>query len=632
MRYAILLIMAFLCLTMFVYAQTPVTEKVITVKYQQIPLSFVLKDIQKRYAIHFSYTNNLLSLSKKISIDMKDASLKNILEILLDNTDITYKVVGTQVVLKKSAIQKKSIEKISFAGQGPALVSNKNQKEMISDTSIEMIIPPVDSAEIPASAQLIPPPDSVINPGTMTYRKVSGKDKKTLDREYLLARKELREQYYRLSDSLNVEDKNNGKIVKANLNKLLLTIQKEISRISDTLQVHNEQKKLVRQEVVDSVGYVYRPLQISFVSLLGTNGMESGRTVNNVSLNIIGGYSAGVEGVEVASIYNLENDYMHGSQFAGIANMVKKDVTGTQIAGVLNVNGGLTNAVQLAGVMNRVDDTLRGFQGAGLLNIVKGNAEGTQFAGLINITGHAMEGAQFAGLVNNIGDSAGAVQFAGLMNVVSNKLTGFQAAGLGNVTKGDLTGTQVSGLFNVAKKVKGSQIGIINIADTVSGVQLGLLSFSKRGYRRLEVFGAEAILGNIAFKMGTHKFYNIFSLGGKVSGNDFTWTAGLGFGTHFKFSNNIGLSLDAICNQVNEQEVWTKDKLNLMNQLKLTIGIKIYKNVELFAGPVWNVMVSNRVDKDGTIGSKIAPWTSYRHLSGNTSITMWPGLNVGLRF
>jgi hypothetical protein len=632
MRYAILLIMASLCLSVPLFSQTPVTDRIISVKYQEIPLSFILKDIQKRYAIHFSYTNNLASLGKKITVDISNKPLKNILEVLLDKTDISYQVIGNQVVLKKLTSPRKYPEKAAFSGQGPALVSMKASKEMLSDTSLEKPIPPVDSVVHVASINPIPPEDSVINPLTMNYRRVSGRDQKSLDKEYQLARKQLKEEYIRISDSLNQTDKSTSKTVKANIYKLLYSIQNEITRIGDTLKVHNERKKKTDVQTYDSTGYVYRPIEVSFVTPLGTNGKEGAKTVNNVSLNIIGGYSAGLEGVEASSVFNIENDYMHGSQFSGVVNSVHNDVTGTQMAGVMNLNGGHTNGLQLAGLINIVNDSLKGLQGAGFANIVKGRTKGTQLAGFMNSVGERMQGTQFAGFSNMIHDSAEAVQVAGALNITSGKITGFQAAGLGNIAGGDVNGTQVSGLFNIAKKVKGSQIGIINIADSVTGAQIGILSFSRKGYRRVELSGSELLYGNVAYKMGTKKFYNIFSVGARVSGQQYAWGLGLGFGTSFDLHRNASLSIDAVCNQINENEFWTKNNLNLLNQLKLTAGLRIWGNNELFAGPVWSVMVSNTLNKDGTIGTQLAPWSSYQGLSGGTMVRMWPGFNVGLRF
>ena len=70
-----------------------------------------------------------------------------------------------------------------------------------------------------------------------------------------------------------------------------------------------------QKEVKDS-NTIVRPVQISFVTPLGTNGMESWKVINNFSLNMFAGYNGGVQGVEIA----------------GFHNQIKEDVVGLQIA------------------------------------------------------------------------------------------------------------------------------------------------------------------------------------------------------------------------------------------------------------------------------------------------------------
>jgi hypothetical protein len=209
---------------------------------------------------------------------------------------------------------------------------------------------------------------------------------------------------------------------------------------------------------------------------------------------------------------------------------------------------------------------------------------------------------------------------------------GFQAAGFANINKGDLTGMQVSGFLNVARKVKGVQLGFINVADSVDGAQIGFLSFARKGYRKLEIWGSEALYANMAFKMGSRSFYNIFAVGGQTSGDYFRWGWGYGFGSEIRLSQGLALNIDAIAYHINEDEIFTDD-LNLLNQLRATLGFRLGGQTYLFVGPTFNVMVSNYSSGDSDkIGSGLVPWHTYNKTHGQTNVTMWPGINAGIRF
>lgn len=99
------------------------------------------------------------------------------------------------------------------------------------------------------------------------------------------------------------------------------------------------------------------------------------------------------------------------------------------------------------------------------------------------------------------------------------------------------------------------------MADSVSGASIGLLSFVKNGYRRLEVWGAEALYGNVGFKMGTRKFYNILATGVQPLSDYYRWAVGYGIGTEQPLSRGLVLNLDAVSYHVNENEAWT-NRLN----------------------------------------------------------------------
>ncbi len=52
---------------------------------------------------------------------------------------------------------------------------------------------------------------------------------------------------------------------------------------------------------------IVRPFQISFVTPMGTNGLESGKVTNRISVNLLAGYAGGLEGIEVGGFFNSGN-------------------------------------------------------------------------------------------------------------------------------------------------------------------------------------------------------------------------------------------------------------------------------------------------------------------------------------
>jgi len=124
------------------------------------------------------------------------------------------------------------------------------------------------------------------------------------------------------------------------------------------------------------------PVQTSLTPGLSSHGMMSSQVINKVSLNMLGGYTAGVNGIEVAGLFNIN----------------KLDVRFLQLAGLFNVNGGNMDGIQVGGLTNLVYKDTKGIQVAGLANVVRGKVAGLQVAGIYNKAG-IMKGVHI-GLIN----------------------------------------------------------------------------------------------------------------------------------------------------------------------------------------------------------------------------------------
>lgn len=297
-------------------------------------------------------------------------------------------------------------------------------------------------------------------------------------------------------------------------------------------------------------------IQFAFVPFVGTNGIYSGNTINDVSFNLLGGYSAGTRAFEMAGLFNIN----------------RGDMTGVQLAGLFNQVGGKVDGVQLAGLFNSNLQDIKGVQLAGLTNFTTGTVDGVQLAGLANFSPKSVKG----------------VQLSGLLNFSAQNLEGTQVAGLANFTAQNVRGSQVAP-FNFGSKVDGFQLGLINYADSMSGVPVGLISFVRSGYHTVEISANEVLPMNLALRTGKREFYNILFAGMRPEiAEDVTWSFGYGIGTSPRLGRNVFLNIEASSEQLNKGHV---EALNLINRLHVAAEIQLVKKLAIFAGPTLNFRV-----------------------------------------
>lgn len=323
-----------------------------------------------------------------------------------------------------------------------------------------------------------------------------------------------------------------------------------------------------------------RTFQLSFITPLGSNGWDSWSIINKFSLNVLTGYAGGV----------------HGAELSGLVSVLRADMRGAQLSGIGNI------------VLNR--------------------AHGSQFAGVTNIVMADMKGAQLSGVGNIVLGKARGAQFAGVTNIAQG-LNGSQFAGVANISAGVVKGSQVAAVFNYAKTLRGLQLGVFNYADSVeSGVPVGILSIVKDGYRAWELGANESIYGTTSFKVGVRKFYSIFSVGGGHRKERALFAWGFGFGGLIPLIDELDIAIEGQGFHVNEGE-WFTDGTNALGRVSASISWSVAKHLTLFAGPTWNVAVSN-IKKEN--GSAIAPWSVFdKTTEGGVNIKMYPGLMAGIR-
>jgi hypothetical protein len=389
-----------------------------------------------------------------------------------------------------------------------------------------------------------------------------------------------------------------------------------------------------------------RSFQLSLVPFIGTEGTYAADNIYKVSLNILGGFTGGVDGVEFGGFLNVNRFSMTGLQGSGFANVVNGPVRGLQAAGFINANNGFTEGLQGAGFGNVINGNARALQGAGFGNIITGNmagiqaagfgnvtagrTEGIQVAGFGNVTAGGIEGIQLAGFGNISGENSAAIQAAGFGNVTGARIAGIQLAGFGNIAS-EVEGIQMAGFLNVARRVAGLQVGFINIADSIDGLPIGFLSIVRRGYRKLELTGGDAMNLGIGFKIGVRRFYNIFSVGAQFTAGEPLYAWGYGIGSEFHMPDNRYLNAEILTHRFMEERWWDHLRMNMLHQVRVSYARPLNERWQLFAGPVLNFhMVWDTDNGNGTAG--IAPYEMFSFRVRDSYTRVWMGINAGLRF
>lgn len=341
--------------------------------------------------------------------------------------------------------------------------------------------------------------------------------------------------------------------------------------------------------------FTSRPFQISLVPGLSTHGKLGSQVVNNFSLNLLGGYTAGTNGAEIGGMFNID----------------QKDVQYFQTAGVFNVVGGSMTGVQVAGATN----------------LVLGRATGFQAAGVGNYTGGTMTGFQVGGVYNHIADSLQGLQIAGVGNFVRGQSTGVQISGLINISHQENRGLQIAGIFNYTRRLKGVQIGLINIADTSDGYSIGLINIILRGYHKLSLSTNELMWYNAGFKTGSTKLYSILMAGMHPEKDKKLYAFGYGLGTERYLVRKKWLSLNP---EISAQYLYrgTWKYLNLLPRAQLNLAIHFGKRFSIFGGPAYSLLISDQ--ENPVAGYQFQLPMRGKSYQYSDRVTGWLGWNAGI--
>lgn len=587
-------------------------SKNISLEVNRQRLDNVLEILSNKGNFYFSYSSSIVKKDSIVSISTSNKTLKEILELLFSSS---YEFIesGNYIIIRKAPIRLTMVtnrgvqEERSYSVSGfvydeqtghAIREASVYEKKLLAATltnqdgffKLKLKSGKKSTAELTLSKEFYADTSVIIEPRhsqqlTITMMPLENEAERTI---------------------ISPEDYEVAEVtVPQEVNEKDTVVAASVAAIADSVQVERTRMGrflLSAKQKIQSINlnkfFTTRPYQVSLVPGLGSHGKMSGQVVNNFSLNVIGGYTAGTNGVEIGGLFNID----------------KKEVKYAQFSGLFNVVGGQVKGVQVAGINNTVLDTVKAMQAAGIGNLVKG-----KFSGF-----------QIGGVYNHVTDSVKGVQAAGVANFARKKLSGVQIAGVANVSNKETSGAQIAGVLNYSKRLKGLQIGLINIADTSDGYSIGLINIILKGYHKLSFSSHELMDVNIAFKTGNSKLYSILEAAMRANEQEKILSFGYGLGKEIPLNKKKSFTFNP---ELHSQYLYlgSWEYTNVLNRLHLNLNIKFGKFISLFAGPAVSVYISDQ--KVGFEGYRFpGPPKGYKSFTITDNVTGWVGWNVGINF
>lgn len=370
-----------------------ILQKKITVSVSNEPLSNLLSLVEKVGNFSFSYNSSLFNTDSVVSLEVKNRTILNVLHSVFGNR-FQYHEQNNHVIIS------------------PA--TSRNKSEINGIITDRLTRKPVPYATVFERRQLVAAMTDEQGNFSLNLKKRSNTDSISVSRI----------SYADTIVPLRPEDGNNIEIPITMMDKSLDSVVVQMMQRSWL-----SKSILSSQQIVNSINlnqfFTKQPFQISLLPGIGSHGKMSSQFVNKFSFNLLGGYNGGVNGLELAGLYNITN----------------RDVRYVQVAGLFNKVGGKAEGLQLAGLFNK-DSAMKGFQAAGLFNKT--------------VKTHGFQMAAF-----NKNDT----------------MQGFQAGAVNLNRK--FKGVQI-GIINVADTIEGIPIGLVNIGK--SGIHNLSLSYNEMGF------------------------------------------------------------------------------------------------------------------------------------------------------
>jgi hypothetical protein len=578
-------------LVSFVARGQNMLQKKATVQVQNQPLGEVLKSIEKQTGFYFSYNNNIVRNDSLVTVSLKNKSVEELLKALFGNR-YQYIESSDHLIIQPAA---------SF------------QFWYVSGMVVDKVTgEPVSYATVYERQQLI---------STMTDE--HGKFRLPLKERRPNAAISISKVSY--SDTLIMLSSEQPQDIKVSI--------EQVSYVMDSIVISGVEKNwlasalLSSKQTMNSLNldnfFSKQPFQFSLTPGLGSHGRMGAQVVNKFSLNILGGYTAGVNGFELGTLFNIVKQDMGYAQVAGLFNIVGGHVSGVQIGGLYNSVLDSVSGIQIAGLSNIVAKDMKGIQIAGLYNHAF-HSKGIQIAGWGSVTVKSCKGIAIGGLFNSTQNMDG-VQIAGFANVNVKETKGVQIAGITNVSTKGMNGLQIAGFVNITKKLKGVQIGFINIADTSEGYSIGFLNVILKGYHKVSISTSELQHLTFSYKSGNQRLYSILIAGFQLDNSKKAYSAGYGLGSDRSLGKGFFLNPE-----LTHQYFYTGDEeqQNLLSRLQLNIKYKLGKYCAIYAGPAFSILYAKQKLPVEGYSSDLS--NGYPKVSFGKEVIGWIGWNIGL--
>ena len=550
----LLFVLLFCSLSNAGYAQTLMQKKV-SIELKNKPLSEALTAISRQGGFYFSYNSNIISKDSLITISAKNKTVKQILDQLLGE-HCQYREADKYIIIQPAEREKW----YTISGY----IKDANSGDLLPDVSV------FERQQL-ASALT----------GKDGFFSLQLKDHK----RYSTAEITVSKGFY-IDTSIS--------LLKGYNQQLELAIAPETYSLPSVVVTQHSgverswlgrlfiSSKLKTQTLNLGKFFVDKPFQFSLTPGLGTHGKMSGQVENKFSFNVLGGYTAGVDGFEVGGLFNINKKDVRYAQFAGICNIVAGNVEGFQAGGISNHNSLKTTGFQVAGIVNS-SNSVEGVQAAGIVNMAEDSVKGAQAAGIANIAVYA--NLQAAGIVN-IADEVDGVQASGVTNI-ADTVKGVQAAGCINIAE-DVNGVQVAGFMNIAHIVKGVQLaGFINIADT-SDYPIGLVNIVSNGDAAIGASMDEYGHTVVALRSGGRVLYGIIGAGGIFDATTFRYAFEAGLGAHWRLHKHFRINTELAALTTTDM----KGNAFQDNALRVLPAVR-FGPLEIFGGAGFNIAVYN---------------------------------------
>jgi outer membrane lipoprotein SlyB len=575
------------------YAQKSL-NKIISISEKGRPVSQVLKSIGEKGGFYFSYNSDIIPGDSLVNLTVTEKPVKQILDLLFRD-NYQYKEKGSYVIIQRAQREK------TYVVAGHVYdISTGQPADYVSVYSRQVLVSAL--SEDDGSFRLRIRETSF--PFLLTVSKIG------------------------YGDTIIVVSQADISDLKINISPKAIDLDPVFVKYSEGDRTWLGRlfvsSKLRKQSQNIGQFFVALPYQASLTPGLGTHGRMSAQVVNKVSLNILGGYTAGTNGVEVAGGFNISKTDVRYVQMAGVFNQVSGNVHGVQVAGFLNNVLDSIQGVQVSGFMGVVAGNIRGVQISGFSGVSRNDLRGVQVSGAAGFSIGNVHGAQISGAFNNAAGSFHGVQISGVINRVKSEMKGVQISGLANLSKGNTEGLQF-GVINYAKKLKGTQIGIVNVADSSGGYSIGLINIIKKSSSNISIYSNEIVPFNIGWRMGTHKFYSMLLVGSTVGNTRKAYTFGVGIGKEFKVSKGLGIS-----GELTNQNIFLGNWEDLPSifRFQAALNLKLGNRFTLFAGP--SISVFSAGQNASEEGYKSFPLTQYPGFNQNQKYPAWFGWQGGI--